>query len=294
MLTKPDADSDTALADWLEASILFRSAGYLAFSDVLENLEAFDLDGGAEEAATRLVRRIHQRAAAIGPSYPIAVEKRGYSTAAAWDGALIYGFLVLLSLGHHYRSLRLGEGQASEPGEMFELVCTEALSRYVAGEAIRFGAPRRRPVPPGFAEAVAYLAGKALVHPQGRLETGSEKDDGLDIVAWRPFRDGRPGHSIILAQCAVGAGWRMKYGDLKYELWTARVAWNVTPARAFLAPIELDLDAEEWRKTLYEFGVVLDRLRISSLIDDGSLSEELAGRLREWCVRRIGGLPSLE
>lgn len=293
MLSRPDSDSGAALADWLEASVLFRSDGYLAFADVLESLEAFDFNEGAEEAHARIVRRIGLRRAAIGSSYPIAIGRRGYSASKPWIESPSYSFLVLLSLGHYYGSLRFGNGQAGDPAEIFELLSAEALGRYVGGESIRFGAPRRQPVPAGFRDAIAYLATKAIVHPQDLLETGAEKDDGLDVVAWRSFRDGRPGHAVFLGQCAIGKGWRSKYGDLKYDLWMRRVSWNVTPARAFLAPIELDLDPEEWRKTLYEFGVVLDRLRLASLLDDHNLPPELTTRMLAWCRRHAADLPTL-
>lgn len=295
MLDRPDTDSEVALTDWLEASLLFQSEhDYLATADVEESLEAFDLTEDLEAIVARLTARIRRRKMAIGDAYPVVVEPRGYSRTGSWEEYLTYSFLMLLSLSQHYQSLRLSNGQAREPGELFETLGVETLGRYVCGEAFRFGAPRRAPVPPGFVPALAYLHGRARVDPGSPIETGAEQDDGLDIVAWRPFTDDRPGHSVLLGQCAIGVGWDKKFGDLKLDVWERRVAWNVKPGRAFLVPIEMDLDPSSWRKALHEFGVIFDRLRIASLLGDDPLSPDERSKMRDWCAARLPALPTLQ
>jgi len=295
MLDRPDSDSDVALADWLESWLLFRcDDDYLATADVVESLEAFDMAEDAEVVVERLIRRIRRRRLAIGEAYPVEVKRRGYARNTSWEECLPYSFLVLLSLSQHYRSLRLSDGQAREPGELFEALGVEALGRYVCGDAFRFGSPRRPPVPPGFVPALAYLHGRAKVDPGSSIETGAEQDDGLDIIAWRPFTDDRPGHSVLLGQCAIGVGWDKKFGDLKLDVWERRIAWNVKPGRAFLVPIEMDLGPSSWRKALHEFGVIFDRLRIVSLVGSSPLSADESSKIRDWCAARLPALPTLQ
>ena len=108
-----------------------------------------------------------------------------------------------------------------------------------------------------------------------------EKDEGIDVIAWRSFADRRPGQVLLLGQVASGNDWRQK------PVLTAVgrfLDWFVTrPSQFYLPAIFIPfvqhhvfepVKAEAYesavrdycRRTEITFGLVVDRLRIVELI----------------------------
>jgi hypothetical protein len=120
------------------------------------------------------------------------------------------------------------------------------------------------------------------------------KDDALDILTWRPFTDRRPGQVIILVQCAAGAYWEAKASELfgNLRVWQDYIDFAVTPVPAFAFPF-VCLDSLQWKRLARQGGLLLDRLRISSLSSDKPLDQSLQKKLLDWCKKQASCLPKL-
>jgi hypothetical protein len=290
MIKLPTTTEPSALADWIEASVVFSRGRRLSNSEVLDALE----EGGhadPEEIASSFRRQIEIRSAYTGKAYPIEVHKRGYQAKGHWADYLCYNFMLLTSLNLHYPDLRFKRGTATKCAELFELVSRLAVQLYCSGQAIRVGAPRRKPVPAGFSLAVEHMV-NALGEERGndKVTTGHEKDDGLDIVGWIPFLDRRPGQLILIMQCAIGTDWDEKLTELNGDLWARHVHWHVAPIRAFAVPFHHNEDVP-WRRSSAVGGIIFDRLRVASSIGNQELDPDLVKTIKKWCQSRIARLP---
>jgi hypothetical protein len=99
------------------------------------------------------------------------------------------------------------------------------------------------------------------------------KDGGVDVVAWRPFPDGRSGFPVVLVQCTLERDYGHKAGDVDRRVWAGWLALDVDPTTALAVP-DVVASGEEWNQ-LAARTVILDRVRLSALIDDRVTTELL-------------------
>jgi hypothetical protein len=199
----------------------------------------------------------------------------------------LYGLLLFASSAQSRRS-----GPAArvrELAEVFENLVTKALARYVGGDAIRVGHPRRPPVPTAFRDLVPYL-GARLREPVRRTVALREatKDLRADVIAWRPFADSRPGQVVVLAQCAIGADWRRKLTECNVDLWGRYIEFFASPCRAFGVPFTVP-SQDHWLEYSSDGGIGLDRLRIVELLDGGRAIDGAVRREVRSHYRRLRG-----
>jgi hypothetical protein len=291
MLKAPVSLDPDALADWIEFNTLFGDGAHVAKSDIRRPLEALNVESRRGRGKTTveallgaIARRVTSRAALAGDAYPIKRSRGSYGRKGDWDAYLPYSFALLCTLSHHYAELALSDGQAKRPAELLGLLSTEAIAAYLAGSAVRFDAPRRAPVPQKFRTALEYL-GRMAGEPiwSEDFSASSQKDDGLDVVAWKPFSDGRGSQVLILAQCAVGKDWSAKLTELDAATWSKHVRWHVDPIRAFVVPFQHGGDLKDWERMSTKAGVVFDRSRLARLTVN-NVSTDLRAKITPWCV----------
>ncbi len=220
-------------------------------------------------------QEVHERAVTIGEGYPFSFDGTIITASANWaKDAIAYVFLLLMSAD--------GLPGLTTGRRHFEQVVTAALARYLAGESLRFGFPHRAPVPSHPNEAVGFLAeriGERRIFT--RQVKSSDKDMGVDAVAWKKFADTLPTKVVLLANCSTGANWKSKRGELSLDKWKRMIDFGCDPVRVFAVPWILSPD--EW-EDIVEFGnMVLDRSRASSLLAGWDANIEI----RTWCRRRL-------
>jgi hypothetical protein len=117
------------------------------------------------------------------------------------------------------------------------------------------------------------------------------KDGGVDVVAWRPFPDGRSGFPVLLAQCTLEKDFAHKAADIELRLWSGWLAMDVDPATALAIP-DVVPAGEEWNR-LAARTVVLDRIRLASLLAGEESPRprlEAVFRWLEESIRLVGEL----
>lgn len=111
------------------------------------------------------------------------------------------------------------------------------------------------------------------------------KEEGLDLVAWREWGDGRAGQLYLFGQCACGNNWLGKDSDLKLEILNR---WfklpRVIPVRSFFTPRYVVRDL--LNELSLTAGLFFDRIRIVHALNAEHLAPEL-GQLAPLIINAL-------
>ena len=314
------------LADWIELRLLVEGADTISRSDLVRAMAAepfideppgafddFDLDHGSAgaEATVRLdlhdleksdssitevtitdaLLELHMREQSMREFCPYRIADDCAHKRDS-DNDLVQKFLVLLAARLHYG---LGpQLPAQEPAILFERLVAVALGNLL-GEALRFGWPYRDiDLDGNFSEAANNLASR-MGEKIGSAHSVSPntKDHGLDVAAWFSFNDGRPHQPALLCQCGIGQDIEDK--GVSLDLWMDVISFSARPIKGLAFPVHL----EEWEEhkqyaQARKAGVLFDRLRLSTLVKDEDLPDELKQKINEWCKTAIEEMPQRE
>lgn len=303
-------DTRSRLADWLEVEALVRPRGVASRGDVLrlydfmesdghelevddftgEELESEILENDRTRRANEVLDEIDHRAQTLGDDYPFRIE----ATRMQWRLSIAspngndrveaardcYLFCLLTSA---IRDNRINGGTVAalrqSMANHFQAVATAAAAEILNGEAISFGSPR--PSGLGFRPALAEASqrmrlGKPL-ESVPLWSNGREQDAGIDVIAWRDFRDGRPAKIVMLGQVASGNDWGEKSVENNtyrfFDWFSKRPTQHYVPS--IFIPFPQHHECLEREDAAFEevavdrawhlergFGVIVDRLRI--------------------------------
>lgn len=247
------------VADWIETQCLERDKAVGA--DALN--ETGQSHGYRHVDVALGLTTMSRRSALLGDAYPFRIA----NGAAAKPSAVRTPWAALLLMGSQSparRNLDITTAAAS-----LERI-TAAAARNLCGpdtEAIRFAWPSEPGRPPEFPDAIRWLAERMNVRIGNAYRPPYNKDGGVDVVAWRPFPDGRSGFPVVLVQCTLERDYVHKAGDVDRRVWSGWLALDVDPTTALAVP-DVVASGEEWNQ-LAARTVILDRVRLSALIDDG-------------------------
>ena len=302
-------DTRSRLADWLELETLIRPRGVATRSDLLrlydfiedagheleidevtgEELETEVLEQGRSECADEVLAEIEHRVETLDADYPfefdLARHQWRLSVASLVQDArthaarTCYLFCLLTSA---IRDGRVSGSTAAIRQSManhFQAIATDAAAGVLNGQAISFGFPRSSGL--GFQPALANASrqmrlGKPLDTPPLH-SNGQEKDAGIDVIAWRDFRDGRPSKLVLLGQVASGYNWKEK--SVKNDTYRFFDWFSQRPTEHYIPsifiPFPLHHECQAQAGVAFEdvavanayhfesgFGIIVDRLRI--------------------------------
>jgi len=213
----------TKLADWLELNALSSPDGQFGFG-TLVSASDMSKDGQAEDIADEDISdetlvlaaqaEIARRHKIIGQEYPFRIAENGQSmhvVSNISDTGAVY--LLCLFLSHaNDRTIvpkKLAPKITDKVRNLFQSCATVAAAGFVKGAAISFGWPR--PNKTQFLKALKkafklFADGKPVNQPRPAASQ-NVKDDGIDVMAWRPTADGLAGTQYLLGQVASGKDW---------------------------------------------------------------------------------------
>lgn len=268
------------IADWAETRALGRSTPIA--SHVLQELGA---GHGYTTADIGLgLNTIKRRASLLGDSYPFRTAGGGVA-ARPESQDFVWCALLLMSAESPLRpNLDLAAA-----AEHLERITASALANLYGPEtrSVRFAWPSEDGRPPDFPDAIRWLAARMNVSIGSAYRPPYRKDGGVDVVAWRPFPDGRSGFPVLLAQCTLEKDHAHKAGDIDLRVWSGWLALDSDPSTA-LAIAEVVGAGEEWN-ALAARTVILDRIRLCSLLDPTVVDERLlpVGKWIKSCVDEL-------
>ena len=308
MISSPAPDaSRSALADWLELTALLRSR--VAGSGDLESLLRLNSDNDRELVATgeepieeeiaetkrdallaRVSEEISFRERSLGSDYPFEVSGDPLRIAVRptlnTTSHPAYVFMLMMT-GLKDKLFPTSPAIVSRTGRgrtLFHLCASIGVAGVLKdGHTYWFGFPR--PDKSIFANALQDLCtrlgfGRAKNPPPPGLPTAA-KDDQIDVVGWRAFRDKRNGTLLIICQAATGNDWDTK--SVKPHLGAFTDWFDQSPYREAMPSLAVpfpvhhevdDRDGEDYEEAVFNalqrlnhrHGVVLDRLRITESV----------------------------
>lgn len=278
------------IADWIETVLLVRGSRPLGIDPLNKYFEA--RHGLEPQMVSTGVREMSRRAGVLGDAYPFHVNEFAVRSHPA-AGASAYVASALMAPGNPVREYISAAPDDAMP-VIFENIVASAVSGIwgQAGRALRFGWPSEVGRPPEFDQAIRWLARTIGVEVGQGYRQPRRKDGGVDVVAWRPFPDGKPGFPVLLVQCTLQENLLAMGMDVDTRLWSSWLAMDVDAMAALATPVAL-APGTTWNELALKY-MVLDRIRIVGLIDplrademandwvDGTLTE-LRGYMEEVC-----------
>ncbi len=316
-LTVPEIDGSVPLlTDWLELRALFSDGQSRALVGELRAQEDLERDEDSEEIdaddarledlAVQIASEVGKRQYALEMAYPFSMSTEGDALLlrpdTEWNtGESTYVFSLILA---HATKSEIVSGVVAPTDadlvrarDLFQICGTLAAAAHCEGPAFSFGFPR--PDSSGFLDKVKQIwAIFGDGTPRGVALPDSPddvKDEGIDVVSWRPQRDQKPGTLYLLAQVASGNNWKSK--SVKQSITLFHDEWfTVVPAAPCQPAIMIPffVDGGEMRRSTRTHGIVIDRGRLPrlagqarALADRGITPIERldeASKLRDWVV----------
>lgn len=281
------------IVDWAELQILYSGDSKFNLESLkseadMEGLETEedepDMAAFPNEQNSPLlwqtVAEITRRTAHGGDGYPFRVNGEVLELKPRIPRLTPYAFCLMVCDRDYWY-----EGDPSS--RMFEHIALNALIAYLQGDGFRFGAPR---------DASEQAIKIALLQLSERTGDplisvfpvkNTDKDLGLDLVAWKNFVDQRASKVLVYMQCATGNNWYSKRGDLDLSIggvWNQILGWTTPPIKGMAIPYVIP-SGIEWQRATPGM-LLMDRLRIASLLPPKAI--RTAGfRWRKWYFERV-------
>lgn len=308
-----DSSTRAVLADWVELQVLL-SEGPVAEQQLIRSqaaqsepdhgdvLTEIDLEPADEEiletSADELSQRVHEelayRESVLGPLYPFeltveygkwALRRRETSDSSEQAAHRAYVCCLLIS-AMHSELLPIASKHTlfTRSAKIMQIESYLTAAEILGGSAYWFGYPR-----PDHSNMLTAV--QKLVEAMGLGVAPNERPPGLspnandgtvDIVAWRPFRDGQPAAVVAYGQVASGRNWNTKpigaYVKGHFLSWFTEPPSDKHIELLFIPVLQhhklRESSSEGYREVAraqarlreMDFGVVIDRLRLTELM----------------------------
>ena len=290
------------LADWAELTALSSADRNISVEDIANELrragtaetlledpqtaaEGVDQRSELTEGVVDAVfTEFDERAKACSGAYPFSVEQQVLQGPRRRVDTT-YTFLLLL--GWFGKDAYAGPRADLKGDRLFEDVCADAFRAYLGPtdrvKLLRFGHPRGPgAMSAGFRTAVdefcEELGEGGGVGPNPRA--AKKNDARLDLIAWRPFPDGRAGKIVGYGQCSTSKDWELHLTlrpSAFNKLWLREVPLSDCTLFSFF-PHRLERD--RWPELVAYGGIPFDRCRVAHFAS--RLDSELRDQCRAW------------
>lgn len=222
-----------------------------------------------EEAFSELEFRA--RACGIRHEYPFEIDQAGstvhLSDLSLSSRSLVYRFLFLATR----LNMKDNRKHAGIDGtQLFERLSAQVSQEYLGerAESLVFGTSSGEA---GFRNKIDDLCKRIGEGDRfnGKQGTSAYTRDGkFDVVAWKPFSDGRQGKMILFGQCKTGTNYKNTLAQLQPDSFCRKwLRWQpaLPPIRGFF--ISEALSATGWYDAASDAGLLFDRCRIMDFCD---------------------------
>ena len=280
-----ESTSIIKLADWLELMALQSPDENSSKGDLESALTTASLMSkeGIETKVLSVFAELQSRSRASGPAYPFAIN--GAVLQFRGDRTEYSSYLFCLALSYFGWSTKRHWEINVDPWLLFEELCAIAAAQFIGGRVHRFGTSRIRTTNTSvFKAAIDQLCidlGEGVkFKPQ---PPRWKKDDKVDLVAWKEFKDKKTSKLIMFGQCAAGDNFKDKLSDLDpvafWKKWMS--GSSVSPhLKSFYIPHRVhELD---WDNMAIDCGIIFDRCRVCNWAFQQNSSITSDARYRRW------------
>ncbi len=260
----------------------------------LEPADEEIIESGADELSQRVYEELSYRARVLGNLYPFELDtefgkwilRRRVTSDTAVQAAHHCYVCCLLITAMHSELLPIPSSHdlVTRSAKVMQIESYLTAAEILGGSAYWFGFPR--PDHTGMLAAIRKLvAAMGLGHaPEQRpLGLSTHAADGtVDIVTWRAFRDGQPAAVVAYGQVASGRNWDTKpigaFIEGHFLAWFTKRPSHHHLELLFVPILQhhklQESDTEDFwavaredaRIREMDFGVVIDRLRLTELM----------------------------
>ena len=240
---------------------------------------------------------VEDRMETYGSAYPFELDASGRSLKlrpqSDSPSQIVYKYLLLATRLDMNENRKRG---GIDGPDLFEQFCAEIARQYFGegSHSLVFGTASGIR---SFANRVDDLCRQIGEGNSYRNNSGGSpqaKDDGLDVVVWNPFTDGRKGKLIGFGQCKTGTHYEEHFTRLRPSAFCK--SWfnlmpAVNPVRMFFLTDALPED--RWYKRSTNAGIIFDRSRLTELCEN--ISAETLTNMSMWtqAAAVANGLPDV-
>jgi len=268
MISGTNSLSSDESADLVEAIVLTSMSNAIGMAEIEKIVNSFQPRIGIRlDSALAAIKR---REMLLGSSYPIEVLPSAFKKRGQWAHLWYTSFLPMSPNSVFRSQMKIDDIQVC--AEIFERSATVAIRELLGGsaEAMRFAWPSESGRPQEFSDAIRWLSEKMGLRVGAGFRPPRRKDGGVDVVAWRPFIDGRSAFPVILAQCTIQADVLTKSLDIDLRSWSNWLMLLRDPATVLTVPFVLTASSEDWNEVSQRH-VILDRFRLVELLQDSGV-----------------------
>ncbi len=275
-----DLTDQIILSDWLELLAIISPDNNASHGDLERELTRAGVDNG-DTICNSTLGELNQRVIAAGNNYPFTFSGSLLKLKNGWQSFTPYIFCLLLS----YCDDAKKKVAKINHEVMFEYLSCLAAKKYIDGEVLRFGSPRKNdPLPSGFLNAMTDVCGAV---GEWSCSTASntlrKKDGGLDLIAWKPFPDRQIGKLILFGHCASGNNWHSKINELQPGDFCSRwLGGDKSPiVKSFFIPYRVT--TEVFADRAISAKLFFDRCRIALWAVNDEFSRITKNENIRWC-----------
>ena len=273
MISFPTHINNYKIADWVELYVITenRKISKMNIQNLFED-EGIDVETKIDDVMLELSRRI----SLYGHNSPISINGVSVEPMIKWRENPIHTLCLIFST---YGVKDVGDGGTV----LFERIGNVYLKEFFMSETVHLGFPTSINLKAQL-DDISTLS----FEPRGALTPDrSEKDSGVDVISWLPFKDSRSGQVIILSQCGAGDDWKNK-NSITLPTWNHYINWNYETTVPSMVITQI-VQADKWIKYTNKYGVLIDRARLYRIHSSchAKISKVLLKDVLNWCKKKL-------
>lgn len=256
--------------EWLELNLL-RTGEPISKSLIIELANGYFEEEEIEKEVDGWMRELDLRNSLYSNAF-YNVNQNKITPLKSWDEIPEYYLCVYYS---YY-----GAKDASIGTKLFEKISALSLKNFIGGETYSLGFPEGKGLNDYLDEFITFCYEK-----RGLKANTDYKDDGVDVIGFKLFQDGRSANLYVLQQCAAGNHWRTK-NKIEINRWSNYIIWYPECIILSIATVDF-VSQREWEKRTSSYGMLMDRVRIYNTLYQNDVLESLRNEVLEWAEPTI-------
>jgi hypothetical protein len=275
-ISRPDIRDLNRFCDWIELRAIY-SGKKINKSKLLTEIS--HLGGGEDESEIEYlvdscINELVKREVYYGNSCPYTIRDNNIFPTRKWKEIPEYVMCLIFSIqGVKDRSVNDGTS-------LFEDVSLLVIKSFLKGDAIRLGFPNKTSLANSIDNICSKLGeAKGLHNPKS-----TDKDKGVDIIAWLSMNDTRSNSLVILIQCGAGKNWYEKK-PINDRTWSKFIDFAASPTKGIVIPVIVE--SEKWTDYSHQYELIFDRVRIIRLLQSTKLPTKMKQEIKSWCNSKL-------
>jgi hypothetical protein len=279
MIDLPDINHNPKVADWVELYVTYNYKP-ISKSKLIKEIqkEYQDLsDDDTEQIVDTVFLELSNRTKFYGTSCPFQISGNVISPSYKWSDFPEHTMCLIFSL---YGVLKKrGENDGTK---YFEQISNVAIKSFFNCETLILGFPNKT----NLTGQVNAFIKDSLEQKGHKVPRSSDKDKGVDIIAWKSFQDNRNNQFILFMQCGAGYHFNQKKPIDLYG-WRRIVDFRFEPMTGIAIPSLIN-DNYLWEDISSYYKIVFDRARIiKNLYNSIHIDNDLRKKVKTWCRKRL-------